>query len=160
MTDSPEVVRGGETSPLNLAHIEDSLAPAEHLVPADLEQRLERFSQRDMKPGNLLERAWTYNEYALATPEFKRDDKLFRFGRADLEAVIASGLGPRHPIRFGAHMLLHYEEIFRRRASLHNVPNKARRNLQRNLGRIRIHTHEVYITAPFNISSNTCAIVS
>lgn len=128
--------RGGEDAPF--AHIEDSLAPAEHLLPADLEARLQRVKSREMTPGRLLTRAWIYNEYALATPGFEGDDALFDLGRADLEQVLASDLRPRHQIRFGANLLLHYEDIFRRRARLQHVPWQARNDLQRNLGELML----------------------
>jgi hypothetical protein len=99
------------------AHPEDSLALAEHLVPADLYARIQTLHARPGKPKTLLTRAGMYNEYALATPGYKGDDALFLLGRQDLLQVVQNErLGLRHPLRVNAEMLLAYEEAFRTRA--------------------------------------------
>lgn len=114
-------------------HLEDSMAPAEHLNSFDVEQQLRRLGPCKT-PSSFLTRAWIYNEYALATVETDDDDRCFRMGREDLMQVIDNdSLGPRHPLRLSAAMLLAYEPAFRARANSEDVSHEMRDDLQASL---------------------------
>jgi hypothetical protein len=124
----------GEASGAANAHPQDSLALAEHIVPQDLKAQIDAIRVGEaLRPR--LQRAWLYNEYALATPEFKGDDKLFRLGREDLNHIVDElDDRPRHQTRVSAEMLLAYEPAFRQRANLEPISPRIRRKLQGSLG--------------------------
>lgn len=128
----------GEAGGAAHAHPEDSLALAEHIVPQDLKAQLDAIRVGGLlKPQ--LQRAWLYNEYALATPEFNGDDELFNRGRQDLTHIIGKlDEKPRHQIRVSAEMLLAYEPTFRQRANLQPITYDTRTNLQSDLGDIML----------------------
>jgi hypothetical protein len=120
-------------------HYEDSLAPAEHLIPQELYQQLQTIRIKQGLPKNSLRRAWSYWEYALATPEFAGDDELFRLGRADIDHVIhEENLGIHNQVRVSAEMLAAYEGPFRARANDQPITDSMRSKLQIDLGDIML----------------------
>ncbi|HSX31638.1 MAG TPA: hypothetical protein VLF43_00095 [Candidatus Saccharimonadales bacterium] len=117
-----------------LAHPEDSLALAEHLLPKDLEQRLGLMSAQPNTLHGLYEQAGLYNEYALATPGYKGDDILFALSRDNLATIIASGLPSRDPLRHKAGMLFAWQIPFDLRAQEYPIPRSVAQDLQIRLG--------------------------
>lgn len=119
------------------AHREDSSALAEHLVPGDLEVRLHRLDNiSNPSIGLLLDRAWTHNEYALATPSTDTDNEHFELARMDLLSITTMRLPARSQIRLNAAMLLAYEETFRARASQEDVTDPMKVTLQAELAQL------------------------
>lgn len=122
--------------PPQFAHLEDSVAPAEHILPNQLKDRIRKLGKNVTRPfgyGLLLRRASLLGEYALATPELDGDDALFDSAREDLEHILNGNLPLRHQIRFGANVLLAYEEAFRLRAKGEAVTDTVKQNLRAKL---------------------------
>ncbi|HEX6462631.1 MAG TPA: hypothetical protein VFZ58_05205 [Candidatus Saccharimonadales bacterium] len=115
--------------PPKRAHIEDSVAPAEHLLPDELKKIIDTIG-KTATSGKLLQRASFYYEYAIATPDFTADDEYFNHAHQDIDRILADDLPERHPVRFGANVLRAYEATFRARAKQEVITNTLRTELQ------------------------------
>ncbi len=116
------------------AHHEDSTAPAEHLLPEDLAERLRLLRAGSQTMNALYMRACICNEYALATPGYEGDDSLFAESCDKLATIIASDLPVRSPLRHKANILLAWQIPFHLRAQGYPIPASVARDLQLQLG--------------------------
>lgn len=120
------------------AHVEDSTALAEHLLPKDLQTRLELMGATPSTPYGLYLQACLFNEYSLATPGYEGDDKLFARSRDNLLQIITSDLPPRDQLRLKAEMLFAWQIPFDLRAHSLPIPPSVSRELQKELGEMQL----------------------
>lgn len=122
-------------APVPQVHPEDSLAPAEHISPEDLRQRLDDLG-KSQRPAICLSRAWVYNELAMATPDTSQDASYFEASRREIATIKKADLPLRSPVRLGGILLEAYEETFVGRASFEPRTRDIELRLQRRCGEL------------------------
>lgn len=133
----PDKEGEGQAFP-SFAHMQDSLAIAEHLSGEEILQRLQRMP--GITPAQKLSRAGVCYEYALATPGTDGDEYYFSWARSDLkQAIQAFDPSSRSLTLVNSQLLLAYEPIFRERANDNFAPVAAAAQLQEKIGEITLN---------------------
>jgi hypothetical protein len=125
----PEISREARLT----AHPEDSAAPAEHLLPMDLKNRLDLLDEHPTTLHGLYIQACLYNEYALATPGYEGDEELFTKSRTNLAEILASDLPVRDQLRHKAEMLFAWQVPFNLRANEYPIPRSVFVDVQQSM---------------------------